>query len=127
MDINEQKLNSILDEQRNEYQRYLGVLAEDFKSQIKLIAESMSGIQEQLVALRDMVVKNTEDIEIIKIEMFQTKKDIEIMKVDILETKKDIEIIKGDIGFIKNSLKKKVDTEEFAFLEQRVAALERRA
>lgn len=113
MDISEQKLGAILNEQRTEYQRYLGVLAEDFKSQIKLIAESVSGIQEQLIALRDMVVKNTEDIEMIKINMLQTNKDIEIMK--------------GDIGLIKNSLKKKVDVEEFAFLEQRVAALERRA
>ena len=31
-----------------------------------------------------------------------------------------------DIGFIKNALKKKVDTDEFAALEKRVAMLEKR-
>jgi len=67
MEINEKKLKEILKRQRDEYQRYLGVLAENFESQIKLIAESLSGVQEQLIAIRDMVVKNTEDIEVIKI------------------------------------------------------------
>jgi len=67
MEINEKKLKEILKRQRDEYQRYLGVLAENFESQIKLIAESLYGVQEQLIAIRDMVAKNTEDIEVIKI------------------------------------------------------------
>jgi len=37
---------------------------------------------------------------------------------------KNIEIMKVDISFIKNSLKKKVDVEEFETLERRVAILE---
>lgn len=74
-------------------------MVEDFTSQIKLLAESVSGIQEQLIALREMVAKNTEDIE----------------------------IIKADTAFIKNGLKKKVDAEEFEILERRVAILEAKA
>ena len=88
--------DTVLKEQEEKYQRYLGVVAEDFSSQIKLLAESVSGIQEQLIALREMVAKNTKDIEIMKI----------------------------DIAFIKNGMKKKVDTEEFEALETRVAILE---
>lgn len=107
MELNEKKLKNILTDQRKEYQRYLhqerkeyqrylGVLKEDFESQVKLIAESISGIQEQLIAIRDMVVKNTEDIEIIKM----------------------------NIGIIKNDLKEKVDRDEFEALGKRVAILE---
>jgi hypothetical protein len=41
--------------------------------------------------------------------------------------KVDLEIVKADIEFIKHSLKKKVDIDEFATLERRVALLEKRA
>lgn len=38
--------------------------------------------------------------------------------------KEDIGIIKTDMEFVKNSLKRKVDIEEFSVLEKRVSALE---
>ena len=98
MEINKKELKEVLKEQRKEYQRYLGVLAESFESQAKLIAESVSGIQEQLIAIRDMVVKNTEDIEIIKM----------------------------NIGIIKSDLKEKVNRDEFAVLEKRLYLLEKK-
>jgi len=41
-------------------------------------------------------------------------------------TAEDISVIKMDIGLIKNSLKKKVDLEEFEALEKRVNLLESR-
>lgn len=59
MEVNEQKLEEILTKQHEKYQIYLGTLAEDFQSQTKLIAESVSGIQQQLEAIRDMVAQNT--------------------------------------------------------------------
>lgn len=68
MEMNEQKLKQILSEQRDEYQRYLSVLTESFESQVKIIAESLTGIQQQLVS-RNIVAKNTEDIEVIKMEL----------------------------------------------------------
>jgi len=117
MEINEQKLKDILNEQRKEYQTYLGVLNEDFTDQVKLIAESISGTQEQLIAIRDMVVKNTEDIEMIKIEIFGVKREV-------VEIKKDIAITKTDIEIIKQNLRVKVDIQEFEALEKRVAILE---
>ena len=98
MEINEKKLKEILKRQRDEYQRYLGVLAENFESQIKLIAESLYGVQEQLIAIRDMVAKNTEDIEVIKM----------------------------DISIIRNDLKDKVDRDEFVALEKRLHLLEKK-
>lgn len=38
----------------------------------------------------------------------------------------DVSLIKDDISFIKNSLKKKVDYDEFTALERRVLLLEKR-
>lgn len=98
MEVNEQKLEEILTKQREEYQTYLGTLAEDFQSQTRLIAESVSGIQQQLEAIRDMVAQNTEDIE----------------------------VMKADLQVIKQTLKRKVDTEEFEGLEKRVLFLEKK-
>ena len=97
MEINEKKLENILKEQREEYQRYSGVLAENSESQLKLVVESLMGIQKQLISLREMVAKNTEDIEIIKM----------------------------DIHIIKDDLKQKVGREELIVLEKRVAILEK--
>lgn len=42
------------------------------------------------------------------------------------DIQKNLEIIKTDTEFIKHSLKRKVDVEEFAALERRVRLLERR-
>ena len=96
--IQDSEIKVILDEQRQEYQRYLGVIAEQFQQNLKLIAESVGDLQKQLISLREMVAKNTEDIEVIKLELTS----------------------------IKNMLKRKVDTDEFESLEKRVAMLERR-
>ena len=109
--MDDSQLKTILEGQRQEYQRYLGVVAEGFQSNLKLLAESLGGLQKQLVSLRDMVAKNAEDIE--------------VMKLEIMGMRKDLEIVKVDIGFIKTSLKKKVDTDEFFALEKRVAMLEK--
>ena len=98
MEINKREIKKILTEQRKDYQHYLGTFTESFESQVKLIAESVSGIQDQLIAIRDMVTKNTEDIEMIKINM----------------------------GIIKSDLKEKVDRDEFAAFEKRLYLLEKK-
>jgi len=98
MDIQEKELKEILISQRGEYQRYLGVLAENFGSQIKLVIESLKGTQDQLVALREMVTKNTEDLEIIKM----------------------------DLHIIKNGLTEKISREEFKVIEKRIDLLEKK-
>lgn len=111
MEINDQKLEQILTKQKEDFQRYLGVVVESFESQVKLIAESMIGMQNQLTAIRDMVAKNTKDIEEMKIE-------IHINTGDITEIKENINIIRGD-------LRSKTSQDEFTMLEGRVAKLEK--
>lgn len=112
MDVGEKELKEILREQREEYQRYLGVATDSFESQTKLIAESVSGVQEQLVAIRDLVVKNTQDIETIRNMVARNTEDIAIMK--------------ADLHIIKDDLKEKIGREEFKVLERRVELLEKK-
>jgi peptidoglycan hydrolase CwlO-like protein len=103
MEINEKKLKNILDKQRQEYQNYLGVMVEDFKSQVRLIAEQYDSIRAKLDSHTETLNSHTEMI---------------------VSMKEDIEIMKVDIAFIKSGLKKKVDYEEFEELVKRVAILE---
>jgi len=116
MEITEEKLKEILDERLDEkedkFQRHVGVLVERFESQTQLIAESVSGIQQQLIAIKEMVAKNTEDIQEMKVEVFSTRKDIEM--------------IKSDIVIIKQNLRRKVDLDDFETLEKRVMFLEKK-
>lgn len=104
LEIQRKEFESFLKKQKKEFQTYVGVLYEKFEGEIKLLAESVSDLQRQLIVIRDMVARNTEDIE--------------MMKMDIL-------VIKEDIESIKYTSKKKVDLDEFAALEKRVLVLER--
>src|SRR3989344_2851087 len=97
--MDEKYIKTILIEQREEYQRYMGALVEDFTSKIQLIAETLRGMHDQLIALRNMVAQNTEDIE----------------------------IIKADLHIIKDDLKEKVGRDEFKVLERRVGMLEQKS
>ena len=90
-------------EQRKEFQRYIGVLTEDFDSKVQLIAEQYDSIINRL---------DSHDEKLLAIEH-----KMEIMKADI-------EMIKIDINFIKGSLKQKVDIEDFNALERRMILLE---
>ncbi len=110
--------------QRKEFERYTGALNEHFGDQVKVIAEIASGIQAQLVAIRDMVAQNTEDIAIMKIELRKHTEDIAAIKQELSRHTEDITAIKMDLTSIKNMLRQKVDVEEFALLERRVARLE---
>ena len=104
MELNEQTLEQILTRQREQFQQYMGVQVEGLRSDIKLLAEAFSGQQEQLIALRDMVARNTEDLALIRT---------------------DIEIMKAELGIIRRDLKEKAGRDELAVLEARVAKLER--
>ncbi len=96
MEINKNELKKILKGQREQYQGYIKMLSEDFDSKTKVLGDGILGIQGQLDSIGEMVAKNTENIEIIKM----------------------------DISFIKQELKHKVDRDEFEALEKRVILLE---
>lgn len=85
--------------------RQLGVLIERVDDHVGLIAEQYGDIKKTLGTHTEMIAS--------------VKTDLEMMKADV-------EIVKDDLGLIKHSLKQKVDVDEFAALERRVASLEKR-
>ena len=84
--------------------RHLGVLIERVDDNVKLVAEQYGDVKKDTNSIKKTLDSHTEMIGKIMVNSAIAKEDIE---------------------FIKNSLKKKVDIEEFAALERRVALLER--
>jgi len=72
---------------------------------VQLVAESISDINRRLAAIEEMVAKNTEDIEVIKMRLTA---------------------IENDIAAMKQNARHKVNIEEFENLERRVMFLEKK-
>ena len=85
--------------------RRLGVLMEHVDGNVGLIAEQQGDIKKDISGIKKTLNEHTEMIGKLAVDM---------------------EIIKTDTEFIKHSLKKKVDVDEFAALEKRVLLLEKR-
>lgn len=89
-------VDSRMDKQREEYQRFLGVMKEDFDSKMQLIGEQFHDVKTTLASHTEMIGSMMENIQ----------------------------IVKTDVQFLKGALKKKVDYEEFESLVNRVSLLE---
>ncbi len=97
-------------------ERRFGVVLENIDSKMDLVLEGHQALDTKFSKKIDKVDEKLEDI--------GEKIDIHTEMIGSMAT--DVEIIKSNIEFIKNSLKKKVDIDEFAVLEKRVALLERK-
>lgn len=53
MEINEKKLESIIKEQRIEYERYLGILYEKLESKVELLGENIIGVREDMSSMKE--------------------------------------------------------------------------
>jgi len=115
----------------NEVKRYLGILAEDFESKVKAIAEQYLDIKNDIKKM-----KKTLDLHSRLLDSHSRLLESHSRILDshsrilnshtemIASIQETLEIMKVDIQFIKSGLKKKVDLEEFQTLEKRVALLE---
>jgi len=111
-------------------ERHFGVILEDIDSKLDSVVEGNQALDKKI----DKVDEKLEDFrgEVnFKFKVVQETLDSHTQILDshtqmIAKNTEDLEIIKTDIEFIKNSLKKKVDIDEFSVLEKRVALLERK-
>jgi len=111
-------------------ERHFGVVLENIDSKIDLVLEGHQ-------ALDVKFTKKFEEVDE-RLDIIDEKLDIhtEILSEHgkiltehskmIASINGNMEIMKQDIEFIKNSLKKKVDIDEFSVLEKRVALLEKK-
>ena len=96
----------------------MGILVEGLRSEIQIVAEGVSGLQEQLIALRELVSKNTADIEQMKVDLLAVRMEMEAIRLEQ-------EMMRSELSIIRNDLKAKAGRDELAVLEARVAMLER--
>ncbi|MSO19306.1 MAG: hypothetical protein EXQ56_02410 [Acidobacteria bacterium] len=100
MELNEQNLRQLLVEQRDEYQRYLEVFAEDLGSKVQAVGEGH---------------------QVVRQEMAEGFRDA---KLDMEQVRFEMELVRSELSIIRNDLKQKVDRDELAVLEAGVAKLE---
>lgn len=129
MELNEQTLEQILTRQREEYQRYAGVLAESLRSDIKVIAEGHEVLREEMKA---GFAAAKEETDALRKEMkfgfaeARTEMRLEIsgVRMETEAIRLELEMIRSELSIIRHDLKEKVGRDELAVLEARVAKLE---
>ncbi len=99
MEINENKLKEILNEQRREFQHFMGIMKEDGDSKMQLLGEQFQEIKSTLDHHSKILESHTDTLS------SHTQMIGALME--------DVHIIKSDIHFMKADLKKKVDYDEF--------------
>lgn len=118
MEITESKLKEMLDGQRDAFQHHVDAQI------VKQREEFQQAISKDQQETRHLfgIMKEDFDSKVQLIgEQYGTIKE---MMGSLAE---DMQIVKSDVEFIKGSLRKKVDYDEFQTLEKRVAMLEAKA
>ena len=99
--------------------RHLGVIVEHIDGKVSLVAEQYGDIKKDINDIKNTLNSHTETLNS-HTETLNSHTEM-IGRLNI-----DVTIIKEDVEFIKSSLKKKIDIDEFSALERRVALLEKR-
>lgn len=90
--------------------RYTGALREEFKGQVKAVAEQYGGLNEKIDKIHGTLYSHTKTLD----------SHTEMIGKLMVNT----EVIKTNVEFLKGSMKKKVDYDEFLALERRMSLLE---
>jgi len=98
---------------------HLGVIVEHIDGKVSLVAEQYGDIKKDINDIKNTLNSHTETLNS-HTETLNSHTEM-IGRLNI-----DVTIIKEDVEFIKSSLKKKIDIDEFSALERRVALLEKR-
>jgi hypothetical protein len=106
--------------------RHLGVIVERVDDNVKLVAEQYGDLKNTLDSHTKILDSHTKILELHTEILDSHTKTLDSHTEMIGKLAVDVEIIKSDIEFIKHALKKKIDVDEFAALERRVALLEKR-
>lgn len=93
----------------------LGAMMENMGDHIKILAENYTDLNKKFGKIDK--IKQTQEYH---------SEMIAGIAVNLETVKSDVEIVKSDVGLIKNSIKRKVDVEEFEALEKRVSETEPR-
>ena len=101
--MNKKEIAKILKPYNDDMRRHMSALSEEHQERLKGVAELVTANSKKLDAHSKSLESHTEMIG---------------------QMMENIEIIKIDIGFLKSSLKKKVDYDEFMALAKRLSLVE---
>ena len=135
MEITENKLNEILNKQREEFQGFVateqretrhlfGIMKEDLESKIQLIGEQYQDIKATLHSHTKILESHSEILGAHTSVLKSHSETLATHTQMIGSLMEDVQVVKSDVQFLKGALKKKVDYEEFEALAQRVSLLE---
>ena len=96
-------MKQVVQESNKNSERYIGIVAEEFQSQLKGVAENVSGLHE-------------------KVDSMQV--DLETVKNDVGVLKTNVSVLKYDVEEIKITLRSKADLKDLVALDKRVVVLE---
>jgi len=113
--------------------RHLGVIVEHIDGKVSLVAEQYGDIKKDINDIKNTLNSHTETLNS-HTETLNSHTETLNSHTETLNSHTemigrlniDVTIIKEDVEFIKSSLKKKIDIDEFSALERRVALLEKR-
>ena len=108
----------------NEIKGHMSALGEEYQGRMEAVAEQVGGIKEDITQIKDTLDSHTKLLNTHTVILNSHTETLNSHTETIGSIKEDIEVIKSDISTIKLDLKKKVDYDEFATLEKRVARLE---
>jgi len=94
---------SVLKPYNEDIKRHISALSEEFQGRVKVVAEQFGGLNTKIDRIHNTLDSHTDMIGKLAVDM---------------------EIVKTNVEFIKGSLKKKVDYDEFLALERRMSVLE---
>ena len=104
--------------------RNLGALIEDNNDKLKGVAEQYTGLQKDVSGIKKTLDFHTGMIEGLSSDMKNVKATLSSHTEMIGKLAVDVNIVKTNVEFIKGSLKKKVDYDEFTALEKQVSRVE---
>lgn len=105
--------------------RHLGVMIESVNDNVKLVAEQHGSIVGKLDSHTNILNEHTKTLGTHTGILNEHTKKLNTHTEMIGTLAIDLSIVKQDVEFIKSSMKRKIDVEEFSMLEHRVALLEK--
>lgn len=104
--------------------RNISALVEDNNHKLTVVAEQYGDLQKDVSGIKKTLESHTEMTEELSSDMKNVKATLTSHTEMIGKLAVDVEIVKNNVEFLKGSMKKKVDYDEFLALERRMSLLE---
>ena len=105
--LNEVKLElrKEIKEQGDDFQRYVGIVSENFQDKLSMVAEMVAQNSVDITEMKEDISGIKSDIHDIRYDLNETKKDVSVLKEDVSELKEDVSVLKQDMKGVKSFIR----------------------